>query len=86
MGVGVGGQGCTAAAGGSDQCLMAFVSSFPETPDTGGGVAFLLPPYRPQGCNEGSGVPLLKSTWCWLEMGESISTMGAEGGASARAA
>lgn len=55
--------------------------SFPETPDTGFRMAFLLPCYRPQGCNEGSGVPVLKSTWCWLEMGENVSTMGAEGGA-----
>lgn len=59
--------------------------SFPETPDIGIHVAFLLPRYWPRGCNEGSGVPVLKSSWCWLEMGESISTMGAEGGVGTRA-
>lgn len=56
-------------------CLV----SFPETPDTGGCVAFPLPRYRPRGCNESSNVPMLKSAWCWLEMGESISTMGGRG-------
>jgi len=60
-------------------CLL----SFPETPDTGIRMAFLLPCYWPQGCNEGSGVPMLKSTRCWLEMGESISTMGSERGVGA---
>lgn len=58
---------------------------FPETPDTGIRMAFLLSRYRPQGCNEGSGVLVLRNTRCWLEVDESIGTMGAEGGVRALA-
>lgn len=57
-------------------CLFSFM----ETPDIAVCMAFLPSRYRPRGCNEGSGVPALKSSWCWLETGESISTKGAEGG------
>lgn len=57
-----------------------YVSSSPEILDTGIQVAFLLPRYWPQGCNEGSSVPTLKSARCWLEMDEGTRTMGAERG------
>lgn len=61
------------------------VSSSPEILDTGIQVAFLLPRYWPRGCNEGSSVPTLKSTRCWLEMDEGTRTMGAELGPGTRA-
>lgn len=36
--------------------------SFPKTPDRGVRMAFLPPCRQPWACNEGSGVPVLKST------------------------